>query len=299
MQEIDKILEEYLLGSEQSIQEILFIATDAHPVWDDNLEILRLAVQQVLQPVGALADEYILAFIGVHAQTIISGKRDSIGFLITNHRILTQTDFSVIGKPEKAQIDLFTTTQSPGAISSKVWNDFTVKNRLSVDQEILSALHSGLESVLNIVLPGLQQSGNLPEAIKKSSSLRDRIAELGLEDALKSFSANEKKYKLFAEKYNVPDILYGMVDKPLFSGVYGLVISAKGITSRDLMEESQSSDWQEIKDNPARIADKKDQILIGNKKHIVPASQTDKVPSLIELINPRAASCFSLFIDLM
>ncbi len=288
MQEIDKILERYLLDSEHSIQEILFIRTDVHPVWDDNLAILQLAAQQVLQPAGALMDEYILAFIGVHAQTIISGKRDSIGFLITNYRILTQTDFSVIGKPEKAQTDLFTTTQSPGAISRKVWNDFTVKNKLSVEPDILSALYSGLESVLNIVLPRLQQSGNLPEAIIKSSNLKDRIAELGLEDVLKSYSENEKKYKLFAEKYNVPDILYGMVDKPFFSGVYGLVISAKGITSRDLMEESQSSDWQEIIDNPARIADKKDQILIGNKKHIVPAGQTDKVPSLVELINGLA-----------
>ena len=102
---------------------------------------------------------------------------------------------------------------------------------------------------------------------------------------IRGYSEDEKKYTKFSEKYNVSDIIYGLVDKPLFGGVYGLVISKNGITSRDLMEDSINSSWQEIKDNPARIGNKKDVILIGGKNHIVPSHTSELVPSLITLIN--------------
>ncbi len=288
MNNIENQLTNYLLNSEKSIQEVLFIPHNAHPIWSDNLEILQLAQQQILQPLGAFPNEHIFAFVGVHAKTAITGKRDSLGFLITNFRVLTQTDYSVIGTAKNAQIDLFTKTQLQEEVVSKVWNDFTIKNRLSIEQEQLLALNSALKSVIEIVLPQLQNDDHLPNEVKKSSNIFERIKDLGLQGELKTYSENEKKYKNFSEKHNVGDIICGIVDKPFFGGVYGLVITKSGITSRDLMEDALSCTWQEIKDNPATIGNKKEIILAGQKNHIVPSYQSELTPSIITLINEIA-----------
>ena len=58
----------------------MFVPKTPHPLWDDNLKVLQLANQQIVQPSGAFPKEHIYAFIGVHARTKITGKRDSIGF---------------------------------------------------------------------------------------------------------------------------------------------------------------------------------------------------------------------------
>lgn len=108
MENLQENLVNYLQNADKSVQEILFVPIDIHPVWEDNAEILELADKQILQPSGSHPNEEILAFIGMHAQTIFTGKRDSVGFLITNLRILTQTDFSVIGTAELPDIKTFT-----------------------------------------------------------------------------------------------------------------------------------------------------------------------------------------------
>ena len=41
MNNIENQLTNYLLNSEKSIQEVLFITHNAHPIWSDNLEILH------------------------------------------------------------------------------------------------------------------------------------------------------------------------------------------------------------------------------------------------------------------
>ncbi|MDY3318272.1 hypothetical protein PG637_02475 [Riemerella anatipestifer] len=247
-----------------------------------------MAQQQILQPLGTFPNEQILAFIGVHAKTAITGKRDSVGFLITNLRVLTQTDYSVIGKAKTAQIDLFTKTQLPDKLISKIWNDFTIKNTLQIKQEQLLSLNSALKSVIEIILPQLQTGDHLPSEVKKSANIFERIKDLGLQNDLKIYSENEKKYKIFSEKYKVSEIICGSVDKPLFGGVYGFVFTKDGITSRDLMEDAVSCTWEEIKKFPAQVASKKEEFLAGQKKHIVPSYQSSIIPSLITLINEVA-----------
>ena len=79
------------------------------------------------------------------------------------------------------------------------------------------------------------------------------------------------------------DIICGIVDKPFFGGVYGLVITKNGIT-----EDSVTNSWQEIKDNPATIGNKKEIIHAGQKNHIVPSYQSELIPSIITLINEIA-----------
>lgn len=288
MENLQKSLVNYLQNSDKSVQEILFVTTDVHPVWEDNPEILVLANEQILQPVGILPNEEILVFIGMHAKTMFTGKRDSVGFLITNFRILTQTDYSVIGKAESAQSTLFTKRQNVDDIVPTVWQDFSKKNQLSIPGEQLSAMQTALKNVLDLVLPNLQQLSSLPDEIIKSKHIHDRIRDLGLRSALKSYDQDEKKLKKFSEKYNLSDIQFGMVDKPFFGGVYGLVITKDGIVSRDAMEDSFTSSWQEIQNDTAKIGEKNDVILAGGKRHVIPTFQTEFAPSLIILINELA-----------
>lgn len=288
MQNIENELKNYLENADKSIQEILFIPNNNHPIWDDNLEILQLANKQILQPLGIFPTEQVFAFIGMHSRTVITGKRDSIGFLITNFRILIQTDFSVIGTAEKAQNILFTKAQNPDELSAKAWNDFLVKNRATIGQEQLEAFQESLNEVIEIVLPQIQNLNYLPEEILKSTHIDARIKDLGLQSTLKNNEQDEKKIKQFAEKFKVSDIQFGVLDKPFFGGVYGLVITKTGITSRDLMEESVTSTWEEISKNPATLGEKKDVILAGQQRHIVPSHASQFVPSIITLINELA-----------
>lgn len=288
MENLQKSLVNYLQNADKSVQEILFVPTDVHPVWEDNPEILALANEQILQPAGILPNEEILAFIGMHAKTMFTGKRDSVGFLITNFRILTQTDYSVIGKAESAQSTLFTKRQNVDDIVPTVWQDFSKKNQLSIPGEQLSAMQTALKNVLDLVLPNLQQLSSLPDEIIKSKHIHDRIRDLGLQSALKSYDQDEKKLKKFAEKYNLSDVQFGIVDKPFFGGVYGLVITKDGIVSRDAMEDSFTSSWQEIQNDTAKIGEKNDVILAGGKRHVIPTFQTEFAPSLIILINELA-----------
>ncbi|MBO6200832.1 MAG: hypothetical protein J6N74_04340 [Chryseobacterium sp.] len=288
MENLQKSLVNYLQNADKSVQEILFVPTDVHPVWEDNPEILALANEQILQPAGILPNEEILVFIGMHAKTMFTGKRDSVGFLITNLRILTQTDYSVIGKAESAQSTLFTKRQNVDDIVPTVWQDFSKKNQLSIPGEQLSAMQTALKNVLDLVLPNLQQLSSLPDEIVKSKHIHDRIRDLGLQSALKSYDQDEKKLKKFAEKYNLSDVQFGIVDKPFFGGVYGLVITKDGIVSRDAMEDSFTSSWQELQNDPAKMGEKNDVILAGGKLHVIPTFQKEFAPSLIILINELA-----------
>lgn len=288
MEKIQRDLANYLENADQSVQEILFVPTDMHPVWEDSPEILELANQQILQPLEILPNEQIFAFIGIHAQTIFTGTRDSVGFLITNFRILTQTDYSIVGTAETAQITPFTQKQNPIDIFRNTWEDFIIKNKLSIPDQQLSAIETALKNVLEIVIPQLQQLCFLPDDILKSNQINDRIKELGLQSVLKSYTENEKKLKKFGDKYQVSDIQFGAVDSPLFGGIYGLVLAKSGIVSRDLMEDSFASSWQEIQSDPATTGEKKDVVLAGGKTHIVPSHSAESVPSLIILINELA-----------
>jgi hypothetical protein len=288
MQNIESELTSYLQNSRESIQQILFVPQGTHPVWEDNLEIFQLANQQILQPLGVYPNEHIFAFIGMHAKTGITGKRDSIGFLITNFRVLTQTDFSVIRNGQNAQSTLFTQTQIPDDLATKIWNDFTIKNSMSIAQEQLLAMQTALHNIIGLVLWQLQGLNLLPKEIQKSTDIQERIKDLSLQNVLKTYLQEEKILKKFAEKHTISKIMFGIVDKPFFSSAYGLVITKTGITIRDAMEDSVTSTWEEIRKTPAIIGNKNDIILAGQKKHVLPQYQSPSVQSVIILINELA-----------
>ena len=168
-----------------------------------------------------------------------------------------------------------------------MWNDFSITNTLSINQEQLFALQTALKDSVGIILPALQHLKHLPEELKKSNNINERIKDLGLQKILKNYD-EEKYLKKFASKHNIPNIMFGIVDKPFFMGVYGLVISKNGITSRDLMEDIVSSTWAEIKQNPASISSKDDEVLAGQKNHIIPPIYAKSIPPLIVIINEIA-----------
>lgn len=111
---------------------------------------------------------------------------------------------------------------------------------------------------------------------------------MGLQGVLKTYAENEKRFKLFADKHGTTGIICGIVDKPLFGGVYGLVISKSGITSRDLMEKSITSSWNDIRQHPAQTGNKKDTLFAGQQNHIVPGHESANIPAIISLINEIA-----------
>lgn len=290
MQEITNNLVSYIEQQMKSIQEVLFVPIDAHPVWEDNDDILELADKQILQPAGPRPEEEILAYIGMHAKTIITGKRDSVGFLVTNLRILTQIDFpGIFFSGEIAKSTWFIQEQSADDVLPVVWEDFIGRNKLPIPAESLSAMQSAITNVVKIVLPQLQNSGSLPYEIVKANNIKDRLKELALQPVLKTFEQEEKKLKKFAEKNNVSGIRFGTVDKPLFGGVYGFVITEAGIVSRNLMEDIVVSSWKDILKDPATVGEKRDHILAGGKTHIVPPHHKEFVSAIIILVNEIAS----------
>ncbi len=290
MEFLNSNLANYVEHALKAVQEVTFVSMHVHPVWEDNDEILHLANKQLLQATEPRRDEEAFAYIGVHAKTVVTGKRDSVGFLVTNLRILTKTDFpGIFFAGELAESTWFTQHKNAAEIVPAVWSGFTSKNKLSIPEEQLSAMKTALTDVVGIVLPELQKLGSLPEEILKANNINDRIKELGLQSVLKPYEQEAKKLNKFAAKYQVEDIQFAAVDKPLFGGVYGFVITKNGIVSRDAMEESVTSDWKEILNDPATVGEKQDNILVGRKIHVLPMYHKEFTSSIAQLINEIAA----------
>ena len=82
-------LENFLSKAGEAVQRVLFVTDIKNPIYEDSQEVLQLAQKQIVALLGAMPNEEVYAFIGVHSKTVLSGKRDSVGFVITNFRVLT------------------------------------------------------------------------------------------------------------------------------------------------------------------------------------------------------------------
>jgi len=288
-------LQDYLSNAGEAVQRVLFVIKTKNPIYEDSQEVLQLAQKQIVAPLGAMPNEEVYAFIGVHSKTVLSGKRDSVGFVITNFRVLTQTDVSVISTPKKANSHLFTNKDNPDSLSNQLWQNFIIKVDETIPKEYATMLEAPLKAVLAIVLPELKKEGYLPDEIKNATDLKGRIKQLGIEDQLKFYAENEKKYKKFANKHKIEGILLGSLAAPLlFGGLYGFVLTKEGLISRDLMEEAVRSSWQEIKEHPAQKSQEGDAFTVGDKKHFIPAHQKEYIEAFLTLINEIAQGKVSL-----
>ncbi|WP_177763826.1 hypothetical protein [Flavobacterium sp. I3-2] len=281
-------LDHFLQNADSSIQELTFITDSKHPVWDDNAQIIELAKKQVLEAVEKLPNEEVLTYIGVHAKSRFSNKRDTLGFVITNFRILIETDISVLFEKENATIILFSMKSNSKQIADEALTIFKKKSTMKIDETFFNGFKNALENTLEIILTELKNENTLPLEIKKASNISDRIKELNLQNDLKSLTENEKLILKFAEKFQISDIKYAMIDKPFFGSSYGLVITNNGITSRDVMEDAISCTWQEIKTNLAIAGEKDDIFYAAAKKHVIPQHKSNSLSNLIILINEIA-----------
>ena len=228
----------FLYKAGEAVQRVLSVADVKHPIYEDSQEVLQLAQKQIVAPLGTMPNEEVYAFIGVHSKSVLSGKRDSVGFVITNFRVLTQTDVSVISTPKKASSHLFTNKDNPDDLASELWQNFITKVDETIPKEYATMLEIPLKTILTIVLLQLKTEGQLPDEIKKATDLKGRIKQLGIEDQLKFYAENEKRYKKFANKHKIEGILLGSLAAPLlFGGLYGFVLTKEGLISRDLMKK--------------------------------------------------------------
>lgn len=296
MLEINKILEDYLITAPLSVQQVLMAENIKHPEWEDNAEIMQIAKQQMLQSIDVLPDECIFTFIGVHAKIPLVGKRHSIGFLITNFRVITQSDVTFVNRDIIPKLEYFIQKSDAEELGIRLWDNFTSKNTLVTSEEQLEGMEIALKDSLKLILPVLQDLKYLPEEIKKATNLKEVIKELGLQNVLKSTSEEQKLVSKFVQKCGLVDvdILYVILDKPLFSSPYGMVITKTGIVSRDFGEESVTSSWEEIKNSPAVLGEEEADFNIGDKKHVIPSYQKEHLPTIINLINEIAEEKVSL-----
>ncbi|MDR0228711.1 MAG: hypothetical protein LBI72_06560 [Flavobacteriaceae bacterium] len=285
MKTIFKELENYFNQAPIDVQKVLIIPDITHPHWEDNKEIITLAKEQILDPIGLLLDEFILASVGVHVKLPLIGKRNSVGFLLTNQRIFIQSDVTFTKRDIPPVVIQLTQEQNEIELGKTVWNDFATKNTVVTDEEQLKGMEEALKEVIKIALSVLQEKGSLPKEILQASDCKGRIIDLNLYGVMKSFEEDKKRLNNFAEKHNISNILYGIVDKPLFGAVYGLVLTPTGVSSRDLMEKCISSTWEQIAETNACKGKEEAVLMIGSKKHIIPTYQKAHLNSIIELIN--------------
>ncbi len=296
MLEINKILEDYLNTASLSVKQVLMAENIKHPEWEDNAEIIEIAKQQMLTSIDVLSDESVLAFIGVHAKIPLIGKRHSIGFLITNYRVVIQTEVTLVNRDMFPKIEHFLQRADADEMGIRLWDDFSNKNTLVTSEEQLEGMQIALKDSLKLILPKLQGLNYLPEEIKKATSIEGRIKELNLHKVLKAVKDEQKLTAKFIEKCVLVDvdILYAVLDKPLFSSPYGLVITKKGIISRDFGEKRKKSSWEEIINSPAIVGEEEAQLSIGGKKHVIPSYQKEHLPAIINLINEIAQGTISI-----
>ncbi|MEC4051894.1 hypothetical protein VSP10_03740 [Myroides odoratimimus] len=296
MLEINKILEDYLNTASLSVKQVLMAENIKHPEWEDNAEIMEIAKQQMLASIDVLSDESVLAFIGVHAKIPLIGKRHSIGFLITNYRVVIQTEVTLVNRDTFPKIEYFIQRADADEMGIRLWDDFSTKNTLVTSEEQLEGMQIALKDSLKLILPKLQGLNYLPEEIKKATSIEGRIKELNLHKVLKATKDEQKLISKFIEKCVLVDvdILYAVLDRPLFSSPYGLVITKTGIISRGFGEKRKKSSWEEIINSPAIVGEEEAQLSIGGKKHVIPTYQKEHLPAIINLINEIAQGTISI-----
>lgn len=283
---IEQNLTRYLMNAPQSVQEVLFVANGlSHPIWIDSTEVLGLVKQQFLETIETHhPQEVIFAFVGIKATNPITGDRQCVGFAITNRRIIIQNQQV---KSRLKTIDFYQ-NQNPEQVCAKAWGIFNIQNTLSFSQANQIAFKGALKAVVAIVLPELQTMEFLDEQPPKSNKIDLRIKELRLNEFIRSLEDDERRILKFAEKHQIQDPLYTMLDKPLFGSTHGIVITKNGVTCRDTSENVFSVSWQDIKQNLAYLDDKKDIIYVGQTQLILPSSKAEAASAVVSLLNEVA-----------
>ena len=261
-------------------EELQFIFTPffAPTVWGDAVKVFHQSLQAFLP----LDDgEIPIVFVGASMQNRLTRKRSGIGFLLTD-RVLYVKEGGVFGEYVPKVFPLVSSTElseSALQIAKKAADSFDWTSLDSIaSQAIQDSLYAFLpEAVLDTLLLQKEMGIERIERVKAKDIL-GRIMELGLNNNSCCKCGDDlrhaKHFKKVFNKFNVPsdeNILFSVTDSTL-AGPYGMVITDKGVHSKDLMEEPVHTERSILEKNyPIRV--EKSGIIIGEGQvHTIPDS---------------------------
>lgn len=276
----------------ESHRTLLFLTTGPHPDWTDQAEVVALADAQIRGQAAAKAGETLLAYVGVHALPL-TGTRRSLGWVVTNLRVIIQDDVSVTGRPTPPRVVSFAADASASGVLAEAIRGFDFGFVGRAGPDAATHLRETLAAVLDVVVPEVVATGGLPSR-GTASTLRERAEELGLAGKLSWPGENAKLWAKFAKVSGGVAPLCLMADATLLGGAYGLAITADGVTSRDLMESPVSSTWADLGVAPMTVDATKDGLPVGTTRHVIPAHHGAAREALARLVNEVASGSVTL-----
>ncbi|MBH0117582.1 hypothetical protein I6E52_12100 [Salinibacterium sp. NG253] len=268
------------------LQPVVFLPGQKdHPVFDDAARVFDEAVEQLLLADAPRPNEVPLLFVGYHAMNRFTRKRQTLGFLVTDQRIVIQDKFAGVFGRELPNYRMLPVTSvdpvaSSHALISSVgsafdWSDMVKligadsaeghSPEFRLTQLLADAVTSvvQLSQVLGLAIAGEPDEEETENAT--AAELVPRLAELGIRsDVLLADDPRlAKMLKKFGPKIGLGDgetIAFASLDKT-FAGVYGIVVTDTAVRSCDLMEEPVVSLRSAIDPASVKLDDKATAII--------------------------------------
>lgn len=292
-----------------ALQELVFVASAAHPVFPDGEAVFWQAIRELMMFEPSGADELPLAWIGYHVMNRVTRTRQSQGILLTDRRVVTQDNFSVLfGSAAPRSYPLYV---GPKGIADTAWHIAEEVSANFAWDDLLAKVPAGAELSMQLLVGWLtsaleiQSRLGVPIAVQptQASDLRGRLRELGLVATAKIPDPNDRKLVKHFEKLlkKVPlaageRVILSFTDSPIVGAPYGTVLTNLGVWSRDLMEEAVFTPLAQILPAEVRTsAERKYQLLLGpGEAHELPASLTDsELAGVVKLLSEWAAGDLS------
>ncbi len=294
MEQLIKQIQQYLLDTDKINQGVLFTTQNPHPLFADNTQVLETAQSDLLNNISQIPGEQTLAFVGIRATIPLSGQKKSIGFLITNFRIIIQNTFSLFKAQPKVSIIAFTQKQQGDQVALQAWEIFFKINALGLSADTLYAIKQNVINITAIVLPQVQALHIFPLPTPVYQDLIQHITALHLDGVLEPLTAQNKPLQDFVTQNKITDLLYGCVKESLLTGVSGLAITKQGIVCKDAFKKLCTLSWAELKDTPLIWDAKHNSFSIEKSTFTLSKQQTPYGSALIGLINDIAEGKVSL-----
>ncbi|WP_370619546.1 hypothetical protein [Citrobacter meridianamericanus] len=256
------------------IDELVFTSSGQHPEYCDMDAIFSIAFDQLVLHQRPQTCEIPLIFIGYHSMNRFTGKRQSLGFLLTNQMLYIQDQSSMFFEYPQPRIEILPLDKLVARhvlarhFSYFEWEESMIRPKQR--EELLQLLTEVFNSLIDYnCLHGIQI-----EAVKEKPSIDHLVQSLALQDQIKNRHQLEKT-KLLARvsnNFQIPaeeNILFAVIDKPLFGGPYGFTITCNNLYSRDFLEAPQAIPFSEIcADGGLRLTDDKKNLITSEKQVI-------------------------------
>jgi hypothetical protein len=223
-------------------------------------------------PTDAAPDlELPLLYVGYHLINRLTRRRESLGFLVTDRRLIVQDAVSGIRRrPSPVSHALYADERTPTVVAAELVAtsteryDWSHARRLVtpiVEPDLLAALTTGVAAVLaNLAVTGAAPP---PRVVPRSAVVK--------------FPTDPKQQKHFAKLTKAlalpanASVRFTVTDATL-AGPYGLVVTADTIYSKDLMEDPVSTPIAQVDvAGLAFSADSPSLVLAPGQLHTVPA----------------------------